>query len=444
MKVFVVDDDDMQREIFEELLKGYGCNVESFSSGEEALDALNEQYVDLVLTDYKMPGLDGIETLEKIKDINPEIQVLMVTGHGSIKSATKAMKLGAWDYITKPVEPADLKAKLDHIREHNTLTSENKLLREKLEETSPETEIVHKSEKMRKVLNLIGRVAESKSSVLIQGETGTGKELVAQTIHNLSGRQKENFVPVNCAAIPENLFESTIFGHEKGAFTGASKQQKGKFEIANKGTLFLDEIGEIPESFQVKLLRVLQDHKFHRLGSSQMIEADVRIVSATNQDIEELVEKGVFRKDLSYRLNVITIDIPPLRDRKEDIPALVEHFIEEYSDNNSGNVKEISSEALDRLLKYDFPGNVRELENIIERAILLSRNEIITTRELPFEDQSQNGDFEKKSLPQKIEEYEKMLINKALEKSEGVQVKAAEILGISESTLRYKLNKYFD
>jgi len=442
MKAFIIDDNRSQRNIFQELLEEYGCETSSFEDSNNAIEALRNEYVDFILTDYKMSDINGIETLKKIKEINPRLPVVIVTGYGSIKNATKAMKLGAWDYITKPVDPVKLKTILEHIEEHITLVNENKCLKDKLNSIPTETEIIYESTEMKEVMNMVGRIAQSNSSVLIQGETGTGKEVLAKTIHNLSGRQG-NFVPVHCAAIPNNLFESTLFGHEKGAFTGANKLKRGEFEIANNGTLFLDEIGDIPEEFQVKLLRVLQDHKFQRLGSSQKIEANVRIVSATNKDIEQLIKQGEFRKDLNYRLNVITIDIPPLRVRKEDIPPLIDHFIEKYSDK-SKNVEGVSSEALDMLLKYNFPGNIRELENIIERAILLTRNDIITTEELPLEGTSCSSVLSEVSLTKKVESYEKALIKEAMKEAEDVQVKAANLLCISESTLRYKLDKYFN
>lgn len=441
LSVFVIDDDQMIREIVEELLTEMDCDVETFTTGEEGISALKERYTDLVITDYRMPGMNGLDTIKEIRNINPEIEVIMITGHGSIESAVEAMKLGAHDYITKPLDINELQIKIEDIKERKLLLNENKVLKDRIQSIAPDTDIIYRSEKMQEVINLIGRVSESKSSVLIQGETGTGKDLVAKTIHNLSKQRQGPFVAVNCAAIPENLFESELFGHEKGTFTGASKRQKGKFEIANHGTLFMDEIGEIPLKFQVKLLRVLQEKEFQRLGSSQTIKADLQILSATNRDIQKLVDEGQFRSDLLFRLNVITIYVPPLRERKEDIPILVEHFIKKHAENTNRKVEGITSHALDLLMKYDFPGNVRELENIIERALLLTRKDTITVKDLPLQsDVAEKGT----DLNDKIENYEKGLIRSALERNDNIKRQAARDLGISESTLRYKIKKYFN
>jgi len=441
LSVFVIDDDKMERELFKEILEEFDCEVNTFPTGNEGVKALQQEYADLVITDYRMPGIDGLETIKKVKEINPEIDVIMVTGHGSIEAAVEAMKMGARDFITKPVDMNELKFRVNNIKEHKVLINENEILKERIQSITPDTNIIYRSQKMQKVINLIGKVSKSKSSVLIEGETGTGKDLVAKSIHNLSDRREGPFVAVNCAAIPENLFESELFGHEKGTFTGASKRQKGKFEIANHGTLFMDEIGEIPLKFQVKLLRVLQEKEFQRLGSSQNIKTDLQILSATNRDIQKLVDEGQFRSDLLFRLNVITIHVAPLRERKEDIPALVEHFIQKHSENTAMKVDGISSQALDLLMKYDFPGNVRELENIIERALLLTRKDIITSDDLPLTDS--HGDKEM-DLTDRVENYEKGLIRNALEKTNNVKRQAARELGISESTLRYKIKKYFD
>ncbi|HMA62703.1 MAG TPA: sigma-54 dependent transcriptional regulator, partial [bacterium] len=377
LSVCVIDDDKSQREVLKDFLTDLGCEVRTYNRGDACLEAIKKRNTDVVITDYKMPGLSGIETLEKIKQINPQIQVIVVTAYGTIENAVKAMQLGAWDYISKPIEMDELEIKLNRIKEHKTLLKENELLKEKMELLTPETEIIYRSKKMDEIINLIGRISNRRSSVLIQGETGTGKELIARTIHDLSDRKDENFVAVNCAAIPENLFESELFGHEKGAFTGADSQRKGRFEIANKGTLFLDEVGEIPLNIQVKMLRVLQEKEFQRLGSSETISTDVRIVAATNQDLKTMVDEEKFRADFYFRLNVIPIQIPPLRERKEDVPVLVDHFIEKHSHGDQ-DVKAISTEALDLLLKYEFPGNIRELENIIERAVSLVRGSTIT------------------------------------------------------------------
>ena len=440
LSVCVIDDDKSQREALKDFLRDIGCSVRTFASGKGCIESIKENNTDVVITDYRMPGLSGIETLERIKEINPEIQVIIVTAYGTIENAVKAMKLGAWDYITKPIEMDELEVKLERIKEHQTLVKENELLKEKMELLEPDTDIIYRSKKMEKIINLIARISRRKSSVLVQGETGTGKELVARTIHNLSDRQDESFVAVNCAAIPENLFESELFGHEKGAFTGADSQRKGRFEIANKGTLFLDEVSEIPLNIQVKLLRALQEKEFQRVGSSETHSTDVRIISATNRDLKEMVEQGNFRADLYYRLNVIPIGIPPLRERREDIPVLVDHFIQKHSDDEK-EVKGISSEALDLLLKYEFPGNIRELENIIERAASLARGNTLTSELLFLKSDDRNSGS---GLQDKVANYEKSLIKKALDDNDNNQTKAAKDLGISITTLNYKVKKYFD
>ncbi|MCF7885611.1 MAG: sigma-54 dependent transcriptional regulator [Candidatus Marinimicrobia bacterium] len=438
LSVFVIDDDKSQREALEAFLKDIGCEARTFQNGQECIQAIQNTNVDVVITDYRMPGLSGIETLQKIKNINPMIQVIVVTAYGTIEKAVKAMKLGAWDYISKPIEMDELEIKLERIREHLTLVKENEMLKEKMELLEPDTEIIYRSREMEEIINLLGRISNRKSSVLIQGETGTGKELIARTIHDLSDRKDESFVAVNCAAIPENLFESELFGYEKGAFTGADSQRKGRFEIANNGTLFLDEVGEIPLNIQVKLLRVLQEKEFQRLGSSETHSTDVRIIAATNQDLKKLVDKGDFRADLYYRLNVIPIDVPPLQERKEDIPVLVDHFIEKHTEGDG--VKGISSEALDLLLKYEFPGNIRELENIIERTVSLARGDKITS-DLLFLDSEK--DTKSRDLNTKVANYEKSLIKKALSDNDNNQTRAARDLGVSVTTLNYKVKKYF-
>lgn len=439
LSIFVIDDDKSQREVLQGFLTDIGCKVETFENGRDCLERIQEAKVDVVITDYRMPGLSGIETLKKIKEVNPKIEVIVVTAYGTIENAVKAMKLGARDYITKPIEMEELEIKLNRIEEHLNLVKENEILREKMELLQPDTELIYRSKEMEKIINLIARISTRNSSVLIQGETGTGKELVARTIHNLSYRKDGSFVAVNCAAIPENLFESELFGHEKGAFTGADSQRKGRFEIANNGTLFLDEVGEIPLNIQVKLLRAIQEKEFQRLGSSDTISTDVRIIAATNQNLKELVDKGEFRADLYYRLNVIPINIPALRDRKDDIPVLVEHFIKKYGDDNG--VNGISAEALDILMKYDFPGNIRELENIIERAVSLARGDNITSNILFLDTEQDQGG---KDLSSRVANYEKSLIKKALDDNDNNQTKAAKDLGISVTTLNYKVKKYFD
>jgi len=377
LAILLIDDDTSHREILSGFLKKLGCQVNSYPSGEEGISALKNRYADVVISDFRMPGMNGLEVLKQVKEINSEIQVIILTAYGTIEDSVEAMKMGAWDYLSKPVDLDELECKLKKISEHKTLKKENEILHLQLPGESVVSDIVYKSKLMDKVLNLVARVSNSQSAILILGESGTGKEMIAKAIHQTSPRKDGPFVVTNCAAIPETLFESELFGREKGAYTGAHESFKGRFEIADGGTLFLDEVADIPYNIQVKLLRFIQEKEFQRLGSTQVIRADVRIISATNIDIEKLVNDGKFRSDLFFRLNVIPIHVPPLRDRREDIPLLVNHFIEKHAKINKRNIKEISSEGLDSLMRYDYPGNVRELENIIERAVILARGSFL-------------------------------------------------------------------
>ncbi|MEJ2103900.1 MAG: sigma-54 dependent transcriptional regulator [Ignavibacteriaceae bacterium] len=336
---------------------------------------------------------------------------------------------------------------IDRIIEHKNLKSENQLLKTQLQEKHKISSIVSQSQKMEEVINVAARVAESKATVIITGENGTGKEVLAKAIHYMSSRKEKPFIAVNVPALTETLLESELFGHEKGAFTGADKMKKGRFEIADGGTLFLDEVGDIPQSIQVKLLRVLQEHQFERVGGTEKIEVDVRIIAATNKDLEQKIKDGSFREDLYYRLNVVSIKIPPLRERKEDILPLIENFIDKYSKENNKDNLEVSKEAVDVLMKYTYPGNVRELENIIERAVVLTRGKVITLGDLPmnikgFKEEKTLGSLDKGTLTEQVEALEKQLIFDALQQSEGNQTKAGKLLGLTERNLRYKLKKY--
>jgi len=442
LSVLLIDDDASHREVLGGFMAKLGCRVESHESGEKGIAALKNRYVDLVITDFRMPGMNGLEVLKQVKDINSEIQVIILTAYGTIEDSVEAMKNGAWDYLSKPVDLDELELKLKKVAEHNTLKKENEILHFQQPRENIVSDIVYKSKQMEKVLNLVARVSGSQSAILILGESGTGKEMIAKAIHQTSPRKDKPFVVTNCAAIPETLFESELFGREKGAYTGAHESFKGRFEIADGGTLFLDEVADIPYNIQVKLLRFIQEKEFQRLGSTQVIRSDVRIISATNIDIEQLVKENKFRSDLFFRLNVIPIEVPPLRQRREDIPLLVNHFIHKHSRLNTSVVKEISSEGLDLLMRYDYPGNVRELENIIERAVILSRGSVITREDLPLNTSICIGDSLSKSLPDQVAELEKSLIRKALQQANGVQAKAAELLGITDRMLRYKLMKY--
>lgn len=447
LNILITEDGQSQREMLRDFLAGEGHMIHEAGNGEDAVRTVLDAPIDLVLLDYKMPGMNGLEVLKKIKEINPAVDIIMMTAYGTVETAVQAMKEGALDYITKPIDLEELLLLIDRISERRTLIRENEILRSKLWKKGMEGgQIIYRSAVMEELVNMAGRVAPSRATVLIEGESGTGKELFARLIHGLSQRASEPMIVVNCGALPETLLESELFGHEKGSFTGATSRRIGRFEEADGGTLFLDEIGELSAPVQVKLLRFLQEREFQRLGGNQTLKTDVRIISATNRNLEEQMKKGLFRDDLYYRLNVVTIRIPPLRERKEDIPKLVEHFIERFGRENDKPLEGISNEAMDMLLKYDYPGNVRELENIIERASVITREPVITVRDLPFSNKGlprapeagERGSLMKDS----VETLECQLIEQALEETENNQTKAAEILGITERTLRYKMKKY--
>jgi len=446
--ILVIDDEAAQRDVLTGYLKKKGYKIFSASSGKEGIELVGRNPVDIILSDFKMPGLSGIDVLEQVKKINPEINFVIVTAYGTVENAVKAMRLGAFDYISKPVDLDELDLMIGRIIEYKNLKSENQLLKTQLQEKYKISSIVSHSQKMEEVINVAVRVAESKATVLITGENGTGKEVLAKGIHYLSSRRDASFVAVNIPALTETLLESELFGHEKGAFTGADKMKKGRFEISHGGTIFLDEVGDIPQSVQVKLLRVLQEHQFERVGGNEKIEVDVRIIAATNKDLEQKIKDGTFREDLYYRLNVVSINIPPLRQRREDILPMIESFIEKYcKENNKKEKLEISKEAADVLMKYNYPGNVRELENIIERAVVLTRDKVITLNDLPmnlkgFKEERTLAAFGEGSLTEQVEALEKQLIYDALLESGGNQTKAGKLLGLTERNLRYKLKKY--
>jgi len=445
--ILVVEDEAVQLESLAGFLTKQGYRVLKAANPENALVTVRENAVDIVLSDFKMPRMSGDELLEAIKEINPSVQVIIMTAYGTVESAIDAMKLGAADYITKPIDLYRLQVLIRNIVERKQLVSENRLLRQQLSERFSVEGIISESSGMSRVLNVAGRVADSNASVLITGETGTGKELIAKSVHFSGYRHDQPFVAVNCAALPDNLLESELFGHEKGAYTGADRQRKGRFETADGGTLFIDEVGEIPLSLQVKLLRVLQEKTFERIGSNTPLKANVRIVAATNRDLEAMVRDGTFRQDLFYRLNVVSIRIPPLRERREDIPPLAELFVRRFASENNKRIAGISREAMDTLMKYSYPGNVRELENIIQQSVVLSRGETIMESDLPVrvnEGIQLSGSWQSAtaSFTEKVEAFERSLILDALRVAGQVQTRAAEQLGISERHLRYKLKKY--
>ena len=445
--ILVVDDESAQRLILSGHLKQKGFKVLEAASGNDALSIVNEKLIDIIITDFKMPDLTGLDLLKKVKATNLEITVVMVTAFGTIETAVEAMKEGAYDYLTKPIDLDELDLVIKKILERQQLLSENRMLKEQLVEKYNLSGIVANSKKMESVLNVAIRAADSKATILIRGESGTGKEVLAKAIHFASPRSDKPFIAVSCAALNENLLESELFGHEKGAYTGADKLRRGRFELADEGTLFLDEIGDLPISTQIKLLRVLQEEQFERVGGSQTLSVDVRIIAATNRNIEQLINDGKFREDLFYRINVVTIEIPPLRERKEDILPLIDFFIDKFIKDTNKEKAEFSKEALDVLIRYNYPGNIRELENIVHHSIVLSRNEIISTDDLPLGIKNLKSEehikklSEMLTLPDQVETFEKKMIIKALHESNNNQSKAAKALGISEGNLRYKLEK---
>jgi len=447
-KILIAEDEKAQRELLEGFLKKEGFSVEAASNGRQAIEKIERDFFDIAFLDYKMPELDGLQTLREIRKRFPDLPVVMMTAYGTVETAVASMKEGALDYLTKPIDLEELLLIIQKVLERSTLIRENKDLKTRLQERYTFQNIIYGSPKMEEVMGLIARVAPSQATVLIRGESGAGKELIANAIHYASARSEKPFVKMSCSAIPETLLESELFGHEKGAFTGAIQKRIGRFEEADSGTLFLDEIGELSPSTQVKLLRILQEREFQRLGSNLNLRTDVRVITATHRNLEEAMRNGLFREDLYYRLNVISIHLPPLRERKEDIPLLIDHFLKKYSELNQKKIQDLSKEARILLLRHSYPGNVRELENLIERAVVLCRGEVITTQDLPFH--LQEGPSEKvweisgktKTLPDSLEEIERDLIVKALHQYQGVQTRAAESLGISERVLRYKIKKY--
>ncbi len=445
--ILLIDDEETQLKALKSFLERRNYRIFTASTGEEGFHIAEEELIDLVITDYRMPGWNGLIVLRKIRELNPEIDVVVLTAFGSIEDAVEIMKAGAYDYLTKPVDLQELENLVMRVKERRMLLDENRHLREQLKDKFRFDAIVSQSGEMEAVLNMASRVAESKASVLIRGESGTGKELIARAIHFASPRKNKPFVVVNIAALAPNLIESELFGHEKGAFTGASQRRIGKFEQADGGTLFVDEVGDIPPPVQVKLLRAIQFGEVERIGGSEPVKTDVRIIAATHRRLEDMIESRDFREDLYYRLNVVTIHVPPLRKRKSDIPLLTDFFIRKYSSENNRDIRGVSREAMDWLMKYEFPGNVRELENMMERAVVLSRSETIEPADLPFHtrDQTVKSVLDPYNLDnsyeEKVRSFERELIETALKETEGNQSAAARILDMTERHLRSRMEK---
>jgi two-component system NtrC family response regulator len=426
-------------------LRKRGFEVLQAAGVAEALEQVSARAVDLVLTDLRMAGGTGLDVLVGVRRINPEVAVVVMTAFGTIATAVDAMKQGASDYLTKPIDLDELEVLIGRTLERRALVAENRELRRQLEGRYRLAGLETANSRMAEAINTAARAATSRATVLIRGESGTGKELMARAIHYASPRAKASLVAVNVAALPDTLIESELFGHERGAFTGAEREHRGRFELADGGTLFLDEIGDLPTSTQVKLLRVLQEQAFERLGGSRTLRVDVRVIAATNRDLEAMVARGDFRDDLYYRLNVVSVEIPPLRERREDIPALVRLFLTRFAGERPEPVTDVSREAMDLLVKYEYPGNVRELENLVHRAVVLARDRTLTTADLPIRVarvKAGGRAEEAVTFVERVAEFERALIVDALDRAGGVQTRAARSLGMSERHLRYKLRKY--
>lgn len=437
-RVLVVDDEPMVCLSLSNWLKEENYLAESVEDGPKAIAAVREENWDIVLLDLKMPGMDGLEVLRQLKEIAPQTVVIIMTAYASIASAVQAMKEGAYDYIVKPLDVEQLSLMLKRIVEHQQVLTENILLRQRLTEQHEFQDIVGKSQGMQKVFEMIRAVADTNATVLITGETGTGKELVARAIHSNSSRRYGPFVATTCGALPDTLLESELFGYEKGAFTGADRTKKGRFELAHGGTLFLDEIGDISMKTQIKLLRVLEEKSFRRLGGTEVVEVDVRLISATNRDLAQAMEEGAFRSDLYYRLNVVSIHLPALRERREDIPLLAAHFMHNFNLEFNKKFDRLEEEALDLMMDYHWPGNVRELENVIERAVVIGEGPEIKATSLPFCRMEETA----AEPSQTLEDVERFHIEKMLERHDWNIARTSRLLNIDRTTLHKKIKKF--
>ncbi len=430
------------RRLLEMNLADQGFETHAAGDAEAGLKILNAAKIDLVITDFKLPGMNGLEFLQAIKRANKAIPVVLMTAYGSVESAVEAMKLGASDYLLKPFSLAEMVLVVEKELDSRKLREENRELREALGRRYEYSNVIANSQKMQNVLALVERVAPTNSTVLLGGESGVGKDLIARAIHEHSSRASGPFLKINSTAIPENLLESELFGYEKGAFSGAASAKPGKFELADKGTLFLDEIGDVPPAIQVKLLRVIQEREFERLGGTKTLKVDVRLIAATNRDLRAALEEGTFRQDLYYRLNVVAIDIPPLREHKEDIPALANFFVQRFATSSNKNITGISPEALELLMQFRWPGNVRELENVLERAITFAAGPLIIPQDIHLDPPVRSANSAP-VLPEgmTLDQWEQEIIREALRRANGNKSAAARALGLSRNALRYRLSQ---
>ena len=445
--ILVVDDDLAHRTMLKTLIGGWGYNIAEADDGEKAIEAVHQKAFDLILMDIRMVRVSGLEALKEIKKLNPAIPVIIMTAYASVETAVKGLKQGAYDYLTKPLDFDELKFAIERAMEHTRLKEENRHLRESLASQFNRQNLIGRSPAMARLMETIAQVAPSEATVLITGESGTGKEMIAGAIHFNSLRKDGPFVKINCAAITETLLESELFGHEKGAFTGADRRKEGKFRQAEGGTLFLDEVSEMSPGMQVKLLRVLQEREITRVGGDEVIKVDVRVIAATNKDLIKEMDAGHFRDDLYYRLNVVTINVPPLRERREDIPLIAQHFLKMFAERNHKSIKGFTPQVMDRLLKYNWPGNVRELMNAVERGVVLSRSDylnegelVLALRDHELPEEASSWKALKEDMP--LEEVEKEAIMKTMEMAGGNKSEAARRLGITRRTLHIKLKKY--
>jgi two-component system response regulator HydG len=445
-KILIVDDELSHRQMLEAVLSTEGYEIQQAEDGESAIMAVEERFYDLILMDVRMSGVGGIEASKKIKEISPGIPIIIMTAYASVNTAVDALKSGAYDYLTKPLDIDELKILVDKALRHRQLEQENLYLKEQLRDRFNFSNIIGRSLEMKKLLETVALVAPTEATVLILGESGTGKELIANAVHQNSPRKDRPFIEVNCAALPETLLESELFGHEKGAFTGATTRRQGRFHLAHKGSIFLDEIAEMSSTTQAKILRVLQEREFEPVGSSETVKVDTRIIAATNKNLQERIKEGRFREDLYYRINVVSLSVPALRERSNDIPLLVDFFLKQYAEKNRRLVKGFTPKAMDLLMRHDWLGNVRELENVVERSVILARGDMITPSEFP--NIIQELDLESKETNidltpgRTLKDVEKDMIIRTLEETGGNRTHSAKILGISRRTLQLKLKEY--